>query len=178
MRAFVLAILASTALAAPAFAQDLGGKVYGAAGYTHSSTDIGGATIASGDESIETGVLTGRLGYAFTENFAIEGEGGIGIVKDTIGGVESSTPGTLGVFGVARAPVASNINLLGRMGYQHVWAKAEAGTVSVEDDDGSFAIGVGAEYMLDDKNGIRADYTRLTEGDGTNSFGLSFVRKF
>jgi hypothetical protein len=79
---------------------------------------------------------------------------------------------------VASAPVAERLSLIGRAGYVHQWAEAKAGAVKAKTDDGSFALGVGGQYMLDDANGIRLDYTRYTEGKGANGYAASFVRKF
>jgi hypothetical protein len=165
----ILAAAATIAFAAPALAQTTSPDVYVNGGYNH---------VWAGDDDVSTGTLTGRVGVMATPNLGAEVEGGLGIIDDEVNGVTLRTRGTLGAFAVARAPVATNMNLLARMGYLHTWAEADAGAISVKDDEGSFALGVGAEYMLDDRNGLRADYTRTTKGDGTNGFGVSYVRKF
>jgi outer membrane immunogenic protein len=170
MRIFALAILAMTAFAsAPAFSQDnpLAGRTYVAGGYDHTQ---------SGD--INTGVLAGTVGYNFTPNFAVEGNAGLGVNDDTIGGVKLRTTGQLGAFAVARAPVAERFEVLGRMGYVHQWAEAKAAGIKTESDDGSFAIGAGAQFNVDEANGVRVDYTRYTENDGRDGFAVSYVRKF
>jgi outer membrane immunogenic protein len=170
MRIFALAILAATAFAsAPSFAQTVGitGNTYVNGGYNH---------LQAG--SINTGTVQGRVGYNFTPNFAVEGEGSLGSNSDRIAGVEVRTRGTLGAFAVASAPVAERFALIGRAGYVQTWAEAKAAGVKTEADDGSFAVGVGGQYMFDDANGIRADYTRYTKDDGRDGFAVSYVRKF
>jgi hypothetical protein len=168
MRIFALAVLAVTAFAsAPSFAQDAAGQVYINGGYNHFQT-----------KTADTGTVNGRVGYQITPNFAVEGEGGIGINDDKVNGVTVKTRGTLGAFAVVSAPVAERLSLMGRAGYVHQWAEAKASGVKAKDDDGSFAIGVGGQYMLDDANGVRLDYTRYTEGKGTNGYAVSYVRKF
>lgn len=122
--------------------------------------------------------LLGRFGADFNQYFGAEAEGTIGLTEDTIGGVKLKDRGSLGAYVVGHSPINENLTLLGRVGYQQVWAQAKTGTTKIESDDGSFAVGVGGQYMLDDKNGIRADYTRYTENDGTDNFAVSYVRKF
>jgi outer membrane immunogenic protein len=168
MRALAFALIAAPVAllaAAPAFAQD--GKPYVGAGYTHYSED-----------DLTLGTLTGRVGYAFNPNFAVEGEGGIGIVGDEVGPIDVKIDGTLGVFGVARAPINDRFSLHARAGYQQTWVSAEGFGVTADEDDGSFAIGAGAELAIDDANGFRADYTRLTEDGGSDTFSVTYVRRF
>jgi outer membrane immunogenic protein len=170
MRFFALAILAATAFAsAPSFAQTVPAlsNTYVNGGYNH---------LQSG--KINTGTVQGRVGYNFTPNFAVEGEGGVGGVTDTVNGVKLRTRGTLGAFAVATAPVAERFALIGRAGYVQTWAQAKALGVKSESDDGSFAVGVGGQYMIDEANGIRADYTRYTKNDGRDGVAVSYVRKF
>ena len=167
MRFFALAILAVTAFAsAPSFAQTMG-STYVNGGYNH---------LQSG--RINTGTVQGRVGYNLNPNFAVEGEAGLGVLSDDIGGVKVRTRGTLGAFAVATAPVADRFSLIGRAGYVQTWVEAKALGVKSEADDGSFAVGVGGQYMIDDVNGIRADYTRYTKDDGRDGLAVSYVRKF
>lgn len=149
MRARALALIAAPAAllaSAPAMAQDAG--PYLNAGVSrYSEADINATLIGS------------RVGYAFNPKFALEAESGFNVDGDRIGPVSVDVEGTLGAYGVARVPVSTSVNLLARAGYRHTRASAEAAGLKVEDDDGSFAIGLGAEYMFNDTNGIRADYT-------------------
>jgi outer membrane immunogenic protein len=174
MRIFALAILAATAFAsAPSFAQTIAksspipANTYVNGGYNN---------IQSG--RINTGVYQGRVGYAINPNFAVEGEGSLGGGSDTLSGVNLRTRGTLGAFGVATAPVSERFSVIGRAGYVQTWAEAKAAGIKTQNDDGSFAVGAGAQYMLDEANGIRADYTRYTKDDGRDGVAVSYVRKF
>jgi hypothetical protein len=169
MRAFVLAalstsVLATSMLAAPALAQDTG--TYANFGYTHVDND-----------DITNGLLGARYGYAVNPNFAVEGEAGIGVIDDTVLGVDVNTDFALGAFALARLPVSENLRLHARAGYQHQWVTAEAGSVKVEDDDGSFALGVGGQVDISDRSGIRADWTRQTDDD-IDTFAVAYVLKF
>ena len=126
----------------------------------------------------DTASLTGRIGTNLNQNFGVEAEAGFGISDDKIGAVTVKQKGNLGGFAVGRAEVAPNLSLLGRMGYSHTWAEASAAGLTTKSDDGSFAAGVGAEYMFDEANGVRGDYTRLTKGDGVDNFAVAYVHKF
>lgn len=145
---------------------------------TAPSTYINAGVTQRHTDTTDTASITGRIGTQLNANFGVEAEAGFGITDDTVSGVEVKERGNLGGFAVGRAEVAPNLSLIGRMGYSHTWAEAKAGGVSVKDDDGSFAVGAGAEYMFDANNGIRGDYTRLTKGDGVDNFSVSYVRKF
>ena len=171
MRALLIAAIATSVLATGANAQDLNVNYYGNAGVTQRHTD-----------NTDTASLTAKIGVGLHKNFALEAEGGFGITDDTVANVKLKTKGNLGAYAVGFAPINDKLSLLGRVGYHHTWAKAtyEASIpeIETEDDDGSFAAGVGAQYMFDEKNGIRGDYTRYTKDDGVDNFAISYVRKF
>ncbi|MEN9856487.1 MAG: hypothetical protein RLZZ157_1613 [Pseudomonadota bacterium] len=170
MRFLALAILAATAFAStPSFSQT---------GPVLSNTYVNGGYNQLQSGRIDTSTVQGRVGYNLSPNFAIEGEGGLGGVRDKEAGVSTRTRGTLGAFAVASAPVAERFSLIGRAGYVQTWSQAKQAGFKTDSDEGSFAVGVGGQYMLDDANGIRADYTRYTEGKGRDGVALSYVRKF
>ena len=174
MRFFALAILAATAFAAaPSFAQTVA-----TTGPVLSNTYVNGGYNHLQSGRINTGTVQGRVGYNFTPNFAVEGEAGIGGANDKVAGVDIRTRGTLGAFAVATAPVAEHFSVIGRAGYVQTWAQAKALGVKTQADDGSCAVGGGGQYMIDDANGIRADYTRYTKNDGRDGVAVSYVRKF
>ena len=97
-----LALLAAAAsLAAPAVmtasAQASGGGLYACAGYANFNFDTG-----AGD--VNLGGIQGRLGYGFHPNFAIEGEGTIGVKDD--GAAELNNE--IGIFAVGKLPSPRN----------------------------------------------------------------------
>jgi outer membrane immunogenic protein len=167
MRALIIATIGSLALAGAASAQSLPANSYVNAGVTQHHTD-----------TTDTASLTGRFGADLTKYFGLEAEAGYGITTDTVSGVDLKQNGDLGIYATAKASVSDNMQLLGRVGYHHTWAQAEALGIKAKDDNGSAAIGVGAQYMLDAKNGIRGDYTYFTENDGVDNIALTYVRKF
>jgi len=109
-----------------------------------------------------------RGGYQATRHLGAEVEGSIGLDGDDAfgGGFDY----TVGAFAVSRAPVTKRLDVLGRIGYYY--ANLDNG---VESDD--IAYGIGAEYALSQRDGIRVDYTRY-EGLDTDSVAFSYARKF
>ncbi len=155
-----LALAAAVALAIPAFAPAHAqlANVYLNGGYTH----------FSGDGGAELGALTGRLGVGFGQHFAVEGEASLGVVDD--GGLELDNE--LGIFGVGKLPVAPNFDVFARIGF----ARIETSPGGSED---GVAYGVGGEFHLTDRDGIRGDWTRHDYDAGdVDAFAISYVRRF
>ena len=130
---------------------------------------------------------TAKLGYEFTENFAVEGQAGFGIIDDEVSGVDVGVDTNFAAFGVAKAPISDNINLFGRGGYHFTQIGVSNGGTSVGVDTDGFAAGAGLEYMFNAKSGIRAEYTYYDIGydfNGTdysedaNSVAVSYLMKF
>ncbi|HRE45121.1 MAG TPA: porin family protein [Terricaulis sp.] len=146
---------ALTALPAAASAQ-----VYVGAGYTQLDTDGAG----------DLGAVTGRVGYQFTPNFAVEGEAGFGVKDD--GPFELNH--TVGAYAVGILPVAERFSLHGRLGYQTTEIDTPLGDI---DSDG-VAYGVGGTFNVTERFGVRADVTRQ-EGDlDADSVSLGGVLRF
>jgi outer membrane immunogenic protein len=158
-----LALLAAVAtLAAPAVmsasAQATG--LYASGGYANFSFD-------TGTDDVNLGGIQGRLGYGFTPNLAIEGEGTLGVADD--GGAELDNE--LGVFGVGKIAVSPQIDLFARVGVSRT-------EVNGFDDDG-LAYGAGAQWNLTSQDGIRGDWTRHDYDAGEfDAWSLSYVRQF
>jgi outer membrane immunogenic protein len=168
MRNILFAIIAGTTLvSAAAQAQDAS-KFYGNVGYSVIDTRFS-----------DLDALGGRLGYDFTPNFALEAEGGIGLGSKKFLGVDVKIDKVLGAYLVGKLPLSDNFELLGRVGYSHVYVSASGFGSSANADNGSGAFGIGAQYLFNGKNGVRGDYTRYEEnGSGSNGYTISYVRKF
>ncbi|MBL8557539.1 MAG: porin family protein [Hyphomonadaceae bacterium] len=163
--AALTALAAAIGFAAPAQAQT-GAYVNG--GYTHYDAD-----------DVTLGGVTGRLGYRFHPNVAVEGEASFGVKDDNVGPVNVELDHAIGVFGVGILPVTPNFEVFGRVGYGQVKASASVPGFAVSADEDGFAFGGGAQYMFTDKFGVRGDYTRLEgDDDGVNTFSASAVIKF
>lgn len=153
------AAVATAALVALPAATASAEGFYAGAGYTHYDTDSG-----------DLGGVTGRLGYRFHPNFAVEGEATASVEDDDFVELEHAYGGyVLGIL------PAGPVDLHARVGYQE--AEFDIATGADVDADG-LGYGVGATWNVTPSFGIRADYTRL-EGDfDTDTFGLGGVVNF
>jgi len=155
-----IALAAAAALVVPAFmtANAQAANVYVGGGYTHFD-----------GESAELGGLTGRLGVGFGQHFAVEGEASFGVKDD--GGLELDNE--FGIFGLAKLPLSSQFDIFGRVG----WSRIE--TSPTGDADG-LAYGVGGQFNLTPKDGIRGDWTRhdYDEDGEVDAYSISYIRSF
>ncbi|WP_165187699.1 porin family protein [Caulobacter soli] len=159
----------------PAFAQAQDTGVYGTLGYAGSRAD-----------GADTGAIQGRLGTKLTPHFGVEGELSGGVKDDNIdtNGVRSSIEQThsAAAYAVGFLPVTPNIDLLARVGYGNTQFKQTLGGVESKFDADSVNYGVGAQYKVDDKNGVRVDYTRQQFRDNdaadANVVSVGYARKF
>ncbi len=140
--AMMAALAAAAMVAIPTVAH---AEWYAGAAYTQ--YDLDGA---------EVGGATGRLGYRFNPNFAVEGEGTVGVDDDE--GVELNH--AAGAYAVGIIPIGAGFSAHGRVGYQTMQIDTPFGDA---DDDG-LAYGGGVSWQATPGIGIRADYTRM-EGD-------------
>jgi outer membrane immunogenic protein len=155
-----LALLAAVATLAVPAVMTASAQVYGSVGYANLNFDSPG-----GD--VNLGGIQGRLGYSFTPNIAVEGEGTLGVADD--GGNELDSE--LGVFAVGKIPVSTQFDIFGRVGVSRT-------EVNGVDDDG-LAYGAGAQWNLTSQDGIRGDWTRHDYDAGEfDAWSVSYVRKF
>ena len=167
--------------------------------------DTGGTGITFEDETANIVVLNGRLGYRFNKFIAAEVEGGFGLGGDT---VSQSVPFDTGVVGTvdvdvdanldintygagfirAILPVSDQIDLFVRGGYGIAGAELDVditaataafGSVSTSDSFDGFAFGGGGEYHINDKHGVRLDFSAIN-GDEIDAlfFSAAYSYKF
>jgi outer membrane immunogenic protein len=147
--AIMAAVAAIALMAAPASA---GAQGYVGLGYTNFDYDGGDVDAA-----------TARLGYRMSPNFAIEGEGSMGLDDDDV-----ELNHNLGAYVRGILPVSSNFDVHARVGYQTSEVETPLGDL---DADG-IAYGAGAEWRFTPSFGLRADWTRM-EGDDEEADALS-----
>jgi len=170
---FLYTAAAATLFAAPAMAQDAS-PVYGSVGYSQVEA-----------EGVDLGAVTGRVGYKFNPNFAVEGEASFGVADDDVA-IGATTANVeleydAAVYAVGILPVTPNFELFGRAGYGTTEIEASAAGLSASDSGESFNYGVGANYFIDGTNGFRADWTRRDfrdDGGEADVWSLGYVRKF
>lgn len=158
------AAAALMALASPAAAQTWQtGQVYGGVGYSQYEFDEG-----------DVGAATARLGYRFHPNFAVEGEASTGVDDDQNVELDNA----YGIYGVGIVPVTDRVDLFGRVGYQSVEANRNIGP---DIDSDGVGYGVGANFNVTERLGVRADYTKLDggeDGEDADVWGVSGTLNF
>lgn len=161
--------------AVPAAAQTFAPTYYGTLGYA----------FINGDGDVNLGAVTARVGARFHRYFGAEVEGAIGVDSDrsVVSGVTVRTElkHSFAGYGVAYLPLSPKLDLFVRGGYGGSKVRASALGVSLSDSEDSWNYGVGAQYLFDERNGVRADYTRHDFGNGHGTadvWGVSYVRKF
>ncbi len=169
MKKLILLSAAALGLAAtPAFAGE-DGQAY---------VNIGGTVINDGGLAI-----TGRVGYNFAQYFGVEGEGSFGVSDSSDSGIDTGINYSIAGFGVARMPLGEQFSVFGRVGYHSTEAEGSGFGVTVTQTFDGIAFGGGVEFMLDEKNGFRAEYTNFDGsvagvGGSVDTFSASYVRKF
>ena len=175
MRNILLAAVAVSAIAAPAFAQtNPEPRGYGSLGYTHLEGD-----------NATTGAVTGRLGVNLNRYLAVETEASVGVKDDdfTVAGVDGSIKHEWDAAGyvVGKYPVSDKLELFARGGYGHTELKQEFQGANTDVGGDSWNYGAGANYYLDGVNGVRADWTRRDYRDDAgeaDAYSVSYIRRF
>jgi outer membrane immunogenic protein len=174
--ASAMALAALIPAAASAQTASSGPSFYGTLGYDDTSLS-----------HVNLGSVQTRLGARFGQYFGVEGEASWGVNDDSHslaggGSVTLKQDSQEALYGVGFLPVAPNFDLLARVGYGHASGTGPIAGVTSGVKGDSWNYGVGGQYMLDPKNGVRVDYTRESfqrEGaDDANVWALSYVRKF
>lgn len=173
------AVAAIGAVAAPAFAQTL--PVLGQVTYNGSISYA-----ATNTEGADLGAVNLRAGADAGKYLGAEIEGSFGVNQPF--GEQGMTATQLhlnsqyAAYAVARLPVLDNANLFVRVGYGHSDLRITTLTAAVNNGLDSWNYGVGGEYFLDGKNGVRVDFTRsdyMGRGlDIADTWSVGYVRRF
>lgn len=175
----LLAALAATGFAMPAAAESYGALIFQSKTMQFSGVPTG---LAGGLSDAKLTELGGKYGYQFNKNFALEMDLTFGIGDDTIHtspDLKVKTDASAFAYGVVTLPLNEKFSLLARAGYGHQSGQASGAGGSVDTNDGAFTYGGGLQYMVNAKNGVRADYTIFQIPDvDTSSIGVSYIHKF
>jgi outer membrane immunogenic protein len=110
-------------------------------------------------DAADVGGVTGRLGYRFNPNFAVEGEGTLGVEDDD----NAELNGAYGAYAVGILPLGTGgFDVFGRAGYQQF--DVDGAGPQPDIDEGGLSYGAGVGWRFGAGFGLRADYTR-TEAD-------------
>lgn len=169
-----------------------------------SNLNLQGNTVNLGEESANITMITGRLGYRLNSYFAIEGDAGFGIGGDSlqrtipvavdgIGDVNVNADADLdvetyfGIFARGILPVSDQFDIFLRGGYGTAEAEATAvattdllagfsATATDSQSTNGFAYGIGGQYHINERHGIRADFSAI--GSEAQFFSLAYAIKF
>jgi len=164
-----LSLLSGAALAQTAESN----RLYGTLGYSR---------VEDGD--FKLGAVTGRLGVQFTPYLGAEAEASFGVKGDrpqvSAGGdIRHKLEYDAAVYAVGRLPLGERFALLGRVGYGATKTKNAGVSSNVSRDRQGLGYGLGAQFDLDDHNGLRADWTRrAVSGDDADLYSISYTRRF
>lgn len=122
-----------------------------------------------------------RLGYGFTENFAIEGRFGVGSgagdatirVSGTNYPVSMNVENYAGAYVKLIAPANEVFSVYGVIGASSVKVKLSSGSISMTDSDSSASFGVGADIAFSKSVGLNLEWTKLLKKDGVDMNALS-----
>jgi hypothetical protein len=180
MKLLFATVAALAATAGAAQAQITQPSLYGSLGYER-KTDS------------DLSAVQFRLGGRFGSYFGVEGEVGLGVDPNTI-----DFPGAVpalqaknqlrhegAAYVVGYYPVTPNFDVFARLGYGTTALKRTftvAPNVSVNKFSAeSVNYGVGGQYFLDGKNGLRVDYTRQDYNKGIrtdDTWAVGYTRRF
>ena len=178
MKTLIIAAASAATVAAfaPAVASAQVSNVtgYGSVGYSHH--DLEGADV---------GAIQGRLGARFGQYVGVEGELGLGVLKDnlSVGGVDGKAKMnySAAAYAVGFLPVGEKADLYVRGGYGKTKGSVTVPGAFERVSGESWNYGAGGQYLFDGKNGVRADYTRhdFTDGGGkADVYSVGYVHKF
>ncbi|MGI4817510.1 MULTISPECIES: porin family protein [unclassified Brevundimonas] len=136
-------------------------------------------------EDSYTGAVQGRMGVELNRYLALEAEVGVG-VKDkdfSVLGQDGTLKHEWDAAGyvVGKVPVGENFEVFARGGYGHTEMKRELAGVSTDEGGDHWSYGAGAEFKLNEDNGIRADWTRREfkgDRDSLDAYSVNYVRRF
>jgi outer membrane immunogenic protein len=137
-------------------------------------------------EGADLGAVQGRLGARFGRFLGAEGEFGMGVKGDTVDVLGTNVDFRLNHqeagYLVGFIPVSPNLDLFARGGYGHTRVRETALGVVDHFSENSWNYGAGAQYFLNGRDGIRADWTRhdFTGGSGVNAdvWSVGYTRRF
>lgn len=168
---FGLAAALTLSLPAAALAQS---PIYGSLGYANDH-------VADAD----AGAVQARLGARLSPFFGAEVELSRGVKSGD--GQVSGVPVEVEVvhqaafYGVGFLPITPRADLFARVGFGETKLDFAAAGRSVTDRNTSWNYGLGGQYFLDDRNGVRLDYTHhdfMKSEDTADVWALGYTRKF
>jgi OOP family OmpA-OmpF porin len=140
-------------------------------GSVYAGVDAG---LTKGDDMSSKASYGAFLGYNLSQNFALETG-----YRRLWSGTEQGMDGRIDQFAVSllgSVPVADNLSLYGRLGYNRLEAKVDAGALgSYKDKTSRALLGVGFKYDVDQHYSLRMEVQRPASGTTNLSLGLGYA---
>lgn len=178
-----LAAVAAFSFVGAAHAQGADAPLYFELGYSKLSVkgSVPGLAVKA-----SPGVISGVAGYQINNNLSLEGllAFGAGGSEAKINGVASGMDikigSGVGFFARASANVTDDLQLFGRLGWQHSRLKYSDSTGSESDSGSDLAYGFGANYNLSKSSYLQASWMSYYNKNSTkiSGFGLSYGIRF
>lgn len=186
MKKILFASLAATAafsFVGAAHAEGAEAPLYFELGYSKLSVKGGVPGLAV---KASPGAISGIAGYQVNENLSLEGllAFGVGSSEAKVNGVASGVDmkvGTgLGFFARASTNLTDDLQVFGRLGWQHSRLKLSDATGSASDSGSDLAYGFGANYNLSKSSYLQASWMSYYNKNSTkiSGFGLSYGIRF
>ncbi len=108
--------------------------------------------------------VAGHVGYDFNRNFGVEAEGVLGVGNsNNVDGYNLDLDYSVGAFAKIKAPLSRTVELYGRGGIVSTRFSEDVETADFlfegEVNREAVAFGVGSNFLISGRNGIRAEYT-------------------
>jgi len=172
LKSFVIgaaAVVATVAAASGAQAADAQKSYYEVGG---AATDISGNTY---------GALNLDIGHNFTQNFAVELDGDIGVTTKKISGVNTKIDYAAGIYAVGIFPLNATTDFIVRGGDLQAQLKGTYGGYSATASANGLAVGLGLRYFPNaGVNGVRGNITHYDFGSKGKGeiYQIAYIRKF
>lgn len=176
-----LAAVAAFSFVGAAHAQGAEAPLYFELGYSKLSVKSSALSLKA-----SPGAITGIAGYQVNENLSLEGLLAFGVggseakINGAGSGVDIKVGTGVGFFARASANVTDDLQLFGRLGWQHSRLKLSDATGSESDSGSDLAYGFGANYNLSKTSYLQASWMSYYNKNSTkiSGFGLSYGLRF
>lgn len=176
-----LAAVAAFSFVGAAHAQGADAPLYFELGYSKLTVNSSALSLKA-----SPGAITGIAGYQINNNLSLEGLLAFGAggseakVKGVPSGMDIKIGSGVGFFARASANVTDDLQLFGRLGWQHSRLKLSDATGSESDSGSDLAYGFGANYNLSKTSYLQASWMSYYNKNSTkiSGFGLSYGIRF
>ncbi|WP_051252482.1 porin family protein [Ferrimonas kyonanensis] len=126
-----------------------------------------------GGPSVDIGALSGRLGYEFNRNVAVEARLGMGVSDDTLMGVDIELNYYYGVYLRGQMPMDSGFTPYVIAGYTKGELEASNDFDKAKEDENDFSYGIGVDFAATDNLDVGLEYMMYLDKKDVEVSGFS-----